>query len=85
MVRGTRLYGEMHRVIPALANLMGAIGEVPLRHHPRRFGKSKYGMKRTLKVVLDPSTVKFLSDYSTKLIYLFGGIGTVCAARRCRR
>ena len=80
IVRGTRLYGEMHRFIPALANLMGArICEVPLRHHPRRFGKSKYGIKRTLKVVLDLLTVKFLSDYSTKPIYLFGGIGfTLC-------
>jgi len=75
-VRGTRLYGEMHRFIPALANLMGArICEVPLRHHPRRFGKSKYGIRRTVKVVLDLLTVKFLSDYSTKPIYLFGGIG----------
>ncbi len=82
IVRGTRLYGEMHRFIPALANLMGArICEVPLRHHPRRFGKSKYGIKRTLKVVLDLLTVKFLSDYSTKPIYLFGGIGlTLCTA-----
>src|SRR5215467_6320337 len=76
IVRGTRLYGEMHRFIPALANLMGArICEVPLRHHPRRFGKSKYGIRRTVKVVLDLLTVKFLSDYSTKPIYLFGGIG----------
>jgi glycosyltransferase involved in cell wall biosynthesis len=82
IVRGTRLYGEMHRFIPALANLMGArICEVPLRHHPRRFGKSKYGIKRTAKVVLDLLTVKFLSDYSTKPIYLFGGIGmALCAA-----
>lgn len=76
IVRGTRLYGEMHRFIPALANLMGArIAEVPLRHHPRRFGRSKYGIRRTIKVVLDLLTVKFLSDYSTKPIYLFGGIG----------
>ena len=54
VLRGTRLYGEMHRFIPALANLMGArICEVPLSHHARRFGKSKYGLKRTFKVLLD--------------------------------
>ena len=76
VLRGTRLYGEMHRFIPALANLMGAkICEVPLRHHPRRYGRSKYGIKRTVKVVLDLLTVKFLTDYSTKPIYFFGGIG----------
>jgi glycosyltransferase involved in cell wall biosynthesis len=82
IVRGTRLYGEMHRFIPALANLMGAkICEIPLRHHPRRFGRSKYGIRRTVKVVLDLLTVKFLSDYSTKPIYFFGGIGmALCAA-----
>ena len=80
VLRGTRLYGEMHRFIPALANLMGAkICEVPLRHHPRRFGRSKYGLKRTIKVVLDLLTVKFLSDYSTKPIYFFGGIGLLLA------
>ena len=78
VLRGTRLYGEMHRFIPALANLMGArICEVPLSHHARRFGKSKYGLKRTFKVLLDLLTVKFLTDYSTKPIYFFGGIGTV--------
>ncbi len=78
VLRGTRLYGEMHRFIPALANLMGAkICEVPLRHHPRRYGRSKYGIKRTVKVVLDLLTVKFLTDYSTKPIYFFGGIGLI--------
>ncbi len=66
----------MHRFSPALANLMGAkICEVPLRHHPRRFGRSKYGLKRTVKVLLDLLTVKFLTDYSTKPIYFFGSIG----------
>jgi glycosyltransferase involved in cell wall biosynthesis len=78
VLQGTRLYGEMHRFIPALANLMGArICEVPLRHHARKFGRSKYGIKRTLKVMLDLMTVKFLTDYSTKPIYFFGGIGMV--------
>jgi len=76
ILKGTRLYGEMHRFIPALANLMGArICEVPVTHHPRAFGKSKYGFKRILKVVLDLITVKFLADFSTKPLYMFGGIG----------
>jgi glycosyltransferase involved in cell wall biosynthesis len=81
VLKGTRLYGEMHRFIPALANLMGAkITEVPVTHHARKFGKSKYGLKRTFKVLLDLLTVKFLSDYSTKPIYFFGGVGvTLCA------
>ncbi|HEX4120446.1 MAG TPA: glycosyltransferase family 2 protein [Verrucomicrobiae bacterium] len=78
ILRGTRLYGEMHRFIPALANLMGArICEVPVTHHPRTFGKSKYGFKRILKVALDLVTVKFLADFSTKPLYMFGGIGVV--------
>lgn len=76
ILKGTRLYGEMHRFIPALANVMGArICEVPVRHHARRFGQSKYGLRRTFKVMLDLLTVKFLSDYSTKPIYFFGGVG----------
>ena len=76
MLQGTRLYGEMHRFIPALANLMGArICEVPVSHHPRAYGKSKYGFKRILKVLLDLITVKFLADFSTKPLYMFGGIG----------
>jgi len=81
ILRGTRLYGEMHRFIPALANLMGArICEVPVTHHPREFGKSKYGFKRILKVILDLITVKFLADFSTKPLYMFGGIGVVLFA-----
>jgi glycosyltransferase involved in cell wall biosynthesis len=76
VLKGTRLYGEMHRFIPALANLMGArICEVPVTHHPREFGKSKYGFKRIVKVLLDLITVKFLADFSTKPLYMFGGIG----------
>jgi len=76
VLRGTRLYGEMHRFIPSRGTLMGGkVCEVPLRHHPRRFGRSKYGLKRTIKVVLDLLTVKFLTDYSTKPIYFFGSIG----------
>jgi glycosyltransferase involved in cell wall biosynthesis len=81
ILRGTRLYGEMHRFIPALANLMGArICEVPVTHHPRAFGKSKYGFKRILKVLLDLVTVKFLADFSTKPLYMFGGIGVALFA-----
>lgn len=76
VLKGTRLYGEMHRFIPALANQMGAkICEVEVRHHARQFGKSKYGLKRTVKVVLDLITVKFLAEFSTKPLYMFGGIG----------
>jgi len=78
IIKGTRLYGEMHRFIPALANLMGArICELEVRHHPRQFGKSKYGLKRTLKVLLDLITVKFLADFSTKPLYMFGALGGV--------
>lgn len=74
----TRLYGEMHRFLPALAHRAGArIAELPVRHHRRRFGRSKYGPKRTLKVLLDLLTVKFLSAYATKPSYVFGGIGSI--------
>lgn len=71
-----RLYGEMHRFIPAYAGYVGAkIIEVPVNHHPRRYGQAKYGLERTLKVVLDLFTVKFLISYSHKPLYLFGGAG----------
>jgi len=71
-----RLYGEMHRFIPAYASSVGAkIIEVPVQHHSRKYGKSKYGLMRTLKVILDLFTVKFLISYSNKPIYLFGGVG----------
>ena len=73
---GFRLYGEMHRFLPAYAAQVGArIAEVPVTHHPRRYGKSKYNLKRTIKVVLDLLTVKFLSSYASKPIYLFGSLG----------
>jgi glycosyltransferase involved in cell wall biosynthesis len=72
-----RLYGEMHRFIPVYAKWSGArITEQVVRHHPRTEGKSKYGLARTLKVLLDLMTVKFLGDYSTKPLYLFGLWGT---------
>jgi glycosyltransferase involved in cell wall biosynthesis len=75
-LEGFRLYGEMHRFIPVFANSVGArITELPVRHHPRKFGKTKYGLERTVKVILDLFTVKFLVSYSSKPIYLFGGTG----------
>jgi glycosyltransferase involved in cell wall biosynthesis len=76
VLEGFHLYGEMHRFIPAYAGYVGAkIIEVPVRHHARRFGKAKYGLERTLKVILDLFTVKFLTSFSNKPIYLFGGAG----------
>ncbi len=75
---GFRLYGEMHRFIPVFAHSIGAqITEVPVNHHPRRFGKANYGLDRTLKVVLDLATAKFLLSYSNKPMRLFGGAGLV--------
>jgi glycosyltransferase involved in cell wall biosynthesis len=72
------LYGEMHRFIPVYAKWSGAkITEQVVRHHARKEGKSKYGLGRTLKVLLDLVTVKFLGDYATKPLYLFGFWGFV--------
>ncbi len=76
VITGFRLYGEMHRFIPAFASRVGAkIIEVPVHHHARKFGKAKYGLERTIKVVLDLFTVKFLLSYADRPIYLFGGTG----------
>jgi len=73
IVNNLRLYGEMHRFIPALASWVGgSIAEMPVNHHSRRFGSSKYGISRTLRVVLDLMTVKFLLRYSTHPIQIFG-------------
>jgi glycosyltransferase involved in cell wall biosynthesis len=82
VVHETRLYGEMHRFLPALAYQAGArITEIPVTHHPRVSGRSKYGLGRTFKVLLDLLTVKFLSVWSTKPSYLFWGSGFVlCVA-----
>lgn len=75
-LEGYRLYGEMHRFIPVFAHSMGAkIAEVQVNHQPRKFGKTKYGLERTIKVILDLFTVKFLVSYYSKPIYLFGGAG----------
>ncbi len=80
-ITGFRLYGEMHRFIPAYASTVGAkIIELPVTHHPRKFGKTKYGLNRTIKVILDLFTVKFMISYAHKPIYLFGGIGAFLMA-----
>ncbi len=76
VVERLHLYGEMHRFIPALASWIGAeLTEVPVNHRERRFGKSKYGITRTFRVLLDLMTVKFLLRYSTHPIQMFGKIG----------
>lgn len=78
LLKQVNLYGEMHRFIPVHASWIGArITEVPVAHHPRKYGSSKYGMKRTFKVLLDLVTVTFLGKYSTKPIYVFGGTGVI--------
>ncbi|MCI0612937.1 glycosyltransferase family 2 protein [bacterium] len=70
------LYGEMHRFIPALARWGGAnVSEIVVKHHPRQKGISKYGISRTLRVLLDLFVVKFLMTYSTQPIQIFGGLG----------
>jgi len=81
VIAETKLYGEMHRFIPALASWSGArICEVVVNHRPRTAGAAKYGLGRTFKVVLDLITVKFLGSFSTKPIYIFGGLGVLCGA-----
>ena len=78
VARGIKLYGEMHRFIPALAEEYGAkITEVPVNHRARKFGQSKYGISRTIRVVLDLLTVKYLLGYSKRPIHLFGTAGLV--------
>lgn len=79
VLEGIGLYGEMHRFVPALASRVGAkVTEVPVRHHARMFGQSKYGISRTTRVVLDLITVRFLLSYATKPIQLFGKWGIYC-------
>jgi len=76
VAKGIRLYGGMHRFIPALADELGArIVEIPVNHRARKFGKSKYGISRTLRVILDLLTVKFLLGFSKRPIHLFGPVG----------
>ncbi len=77
-VDGLSLYGEMHRFITALLIQQGAkVAQVPVRHHPRTAGKSKYNLTRTVRVVLDLMTVKFLASYQTRPMHLFGGVGLI--------
>jgi glycosyltransferase involved in cell wall biosynthesis len=79
LLKSFHLYGEMHRFIPAHCAWIGArMTELPVKHHPRIAGVSKYGLMRTLKVVLDLGTVKFLGSYATKPIYVFGSVSLVC-------
>lgn len=76
---GVRLYGELHRFLPICASWNGAkVTELEVNHRPRMFGKSKYGLGRTYKVILDLIVLKFLSDFSTKPIYFFGGSSLFC-------
>lgn len=75
-LQDVRLYGEMHRFIPIYASWAGArVTELPVKHHARTMGKSKYGLSRTLKVVFDLMTIKFMASYQTKPIYVFGMFG----------
>lgn len=76
VIQPLRLYGEMHRFIPAIASEQGVrIAEVVVHHRPRRYGTSKYGLSRTVRVILDLVTVKFLLSYSTRPLQMFGPIG----------
>ncbi len=78
VVKNLRLYGEMHRFIPAVASWMGvSLAEVPVNHRPRTRGRSKYGLGRTIRVLLDLFTVKFLLSYGTRPAHLFGLMGLV--------
>ncbi len=76
VIKNIKLYGELHRFIPAIASHMGvAIAEIPVHHRPRKHGKSKYNILRFTKVILDTVTVKFLLTYSTRPLQIFGLIG----------
>jgi len=76
IVKEMRLYGELHRFIPDIAAWLGAsMAEVPVNHRPRLYGKSKYGLGRTFRVILDLVTVRFLQGYSTRPIHIFGKWG----------
>jgi dolichol-phosphate mannosyltransferase len=80
-LQDVRLYGEMHRFIPIYASWAGArVTEIPVEHHPRTMGKSKYGLSRTIKVVFDLITIKFMASYQTKPLYLFGWAGLLTFA-----
>lgn len=79
ITQNIKLYGEMHRFIPAIASGMGSsVAEVKVNHRARKFGKSKYGISRTIRVVLDLITVKFLLSYATRPLQIFGLLGFSC-------
>lgn len=81
VIKDVRLYGEMHRFIPIYATWQGArVAEMPVSHHARVHGSSKYGLERIFKVILDIFVIKFLDRYLTKPIYIFGGCGLVSFA-----
>lgn len=81
VVGNIRLYGELHRFIPALASWLGVtVAEVPVNDRKRRFGKSKYGISRTFRVLLDLLTVRFMLAYSTRPLHVFGGVGLLAFA-----
>lgn len=76
VIQDVKLYGEMHRFIPIYASWAGArVTEIPVDHHARTMGKSKYGISRTVKVIFDLMTIKFMAEYHTKPIYVFGTFG----------
>ena len=76
IIENIELYGEMHRYVPAVASWMGVkVAEIPVTHHSRKFGHSKYGVSRTIRVVLDIITIKFLLSYSQRPIQIFGLVG----------
>jgi len=76
VIQDVRLYGEMHRFIPIYASWAGArVTEIPVDHHARTMGRSKYGISRTIKVIFDLMTIKFMASYQTKPIYVFGTFG----------
>jgi len=76
VLENVHLYGEMHRFLPSLVSWMGIrVAEIPVEHARRQFGRSKYGLKRVIMVILDLITVKFLLDYSTRPIQFFGLLG----------
>lgn len=80
VVKGIRLYGEMHRFVPAVAAWMGVnVAEVPVPHRARQHGKSKYGIDRTFRVLLDMITVRFFLGYATRPLHVFGGFGLISA------
>jgi glycosyltransferase involved in cell wall biosynthesis len=80
-LKDVRLYGEMHRFIPIYASWAGArVAEIPVEHHARTMGKSKYGLSRTIKVVFDLMTIKFMASYQTKPLYIFGTAGLLTFA-----